>query len=167
MSTVGGFFCGKLLPLRKGEDPRRTHQYAIVWGRVLKDAEDTLIRKRTVSFYVKYDEEYDPKYGQLDERGRKIKAKRGKFMRCTVTGKEVIANVMASIEREDIVICFGRLTTRRYRTKDGQEKRDFWLTADVVIPMAAIGFVMDVFNSPSIQNMLEHDRNAEMDAFES
>lgn len=170
MSTVGGFFCGKPLPLRKGEDAAKvTHQYAIVWGCAIKDAESVMRKKRTVSFYIKYDEEYTKNPGDRDESGRTIRAKRGKFMKCTVTGKDLIANVMAAVERGDIVICFGRLTTHKYRTKKepDKDKLIYWLTADVVIPMAALGYVMELFASPSIQQLLDTDRNADMDAFES
>ncbi len=167
MSTVGGFFCGKPLPPRAGEDPNIVHQYAFVWGRVLYDAQDTTRKKRTVRFLVKYDEEPNPRYGKLDAHGKPEKMKRGKFMRCNVWGKENIANVMASVEREDIVICFGRLRSKDYRRKDHTLGKDFQIDVDVVIPMAAIGFVLELYGSQGIQKILNGERNAAPDVWES
>lgn len=167
MSTLGGFFCGKPLPPRVGEDPKVVHQYAFVWGRAVYDATDTMKKKRTVRFLVKYDEEPNPNAGKLDSRGKPEKLKRGKFMTCNVWGREMIANVMASVEHEDIVIVFGRLRSKEFRRKDHTIGKQFQIDADVVIPMSAIAFVLELYGSRGIQKILDDDRNADPDAWES
>lgn len=172
MSTVGGFFCGQPLPPKEGEDPKNIiRQYAFVWGRVLRDASDAMRKRRTVSFYVKYGEMANPSVGKPGKRGKPQHAKVGKFMKCTVSerrvGENAVASVMSAVERGDVVLCFGCLTTRYYRNKRGEEHRLFWLTVDVIVPMEAIGQLLRLCGSNGIQRLLEAEDNEAPDAWEN
>lgn len=163
MSNIGGFFCGKPLPPKEGEDAERiVRQYAFVWGRAIKDAEDKTVKARSVTFYVKYGEEPNRLYsGQKGER-----RVNGKFLKCQASGTSSVAAVMAAIEKGDIVLCFGRTTRRNTRTQRG-DKWLYQMKVDVIIPMGLISFLLRLYASAGIQAILDAEDNEAPDAWEN
>lgn len=161
-NNIGGFFCGKPLPQKGDEDKtRRIRQYAFVWGRALRDAEDHLKKTRCVTFYVRYGEEPNPQY--RGEKGQRRVL--GKFIKCQINGGRDAADVMAAVERQDVVLCFGR-TVRDYReTKDG-DRCYYYMTVDVIIPMGLISFLLRLYNSRTIRRILDEEDNEAADEWQ-
>lgn len=163
MSNVGGFFCSQPLPPKDGDrDTKRVRQYAFVWGKAIRDADELAVEKRTVSFYIKYGEEPNRKYrGQKGE-----KRVLGKFIKCQAKGKSDAAAVMSAVEKGDIVLCFGRLV-KDYKTMKTGEKCYYYMTVDVIVPMAAVAFLLRLYESGAIRKLLQAEDNESADVWES
>lgn len=158
-NNIGGFFCGKPLPQKGDEDKTRCiRQYAIVWGRAIMDADDRLDTKRCVSFFVRYGEEPNPKY--RGEKGEKRLL--GKFIKCQMSGSKSAADVMAAVERQDIVLCLGRTVRNYLETKTG-DKCYYYMTVDVIIPMGLISFLLRLYSSRTICQILDDEDNESAD----
>ena len=176
LNTGGAFFSAKLPPMGDENPNDVIRQYCVVWGTATYDADDNAQdvdendqrkgKRRTVSFRVRYGEE-PIKYplGYVRKKGEKLK--RTKFMNCRAIGFDNVAAVMSSIEKNDMVLCFGRTTYRKRTNKDGKEIRYYEMRVDLVLPMEAIAYLMRLYASPRLNAILEADDNDAPDAWES
>lgn len=167
MRSNGGLFLGLQLRPKGDEDKRKIiRQYGVVWGFAIRDADDVTRKKRNVSFLVKYDEEPNPRWGQKDAHGRPERKDRPLCVRCFASGRENISTVMSAIERGDFVVCFGRVRSETEKTK---KRGDMWfrtMNTAIVIPMGLIGFLIRLYNSRGINDILDAEDNAAPDEWE-
>lgn len=166
MNNWGGLFLGQQLPPKGDENPREViRQYGLVWGRAVRDAQDTLRKHRRVNFLVKYSDEPNSNYGKLDKRGKPEKARRPLCVECYATGYRNVTAVMAATEVGDIVVCLGRVKSQKQKTKRGE----MWfrhMNVDVIIPAGVIDSMFGLMASKPIQDILEQQANDAPDEWE-
>lgn len=156
MSNVGGIFLGKPLPPKGSENPREVvRQYGLVWGRAVRDADDTTREERRVKFLVKYDEELNPNAGMPDKIRQTQKKYRPLCIECYVSGKRNMAAVMAAIELGDVVLCVGRVKSEIRNSKKRGRMVFRTMLVDLIIPAALIESLLRISSSDSIQAILD------------
>ena len=167
MRQAGGMFLGQQLRPRPNEDPRKViRQYGLVWGRAARDADDVLRKKRNVSFLIKYDEEPNPRYGQLDKFGFPERKDRPLCMNCFVSGKKNIAAILAAIEKGDSVMCLGRVKSQKKNTKRRGEMWFRTMNVEIIVPAGLMAHLYTLYNSKALTDILEAEANEEADVWE-
>ena len=175
--TIGGaFFSAQLPPMGKERPGEVIRQNCIVWGTATLDATDNVERvdegeekrgsRRAVSFRVRYGEEpirYPP--GHIRKPGEKLK--KTKFMLCRAVGFTQVAAVMTAVEKNDPVLCVGRTIYRKSKNRNGEPIAWYEMKTMLVLPMGLISFLMRLYNSKTIRDMLEAEDNADADVWES
>ena len=91
--------------------------YCVIAGVVVKDAEFSYTKNKhtpQVVFPVNYDKK--------------------KYMNCKALGEKDVTQLASKLEQNDVVVCFGKITTFDYISKNGEEKQWTELLCDAILP---------------------------------
>lgn len=130
----------------------RTYRFAICAGSLISDAKVEMFNKKKTSFVIKY-------------HGRN-------YMTCVLWGDSQSANIAASLEKGDMVLAIGTVTTSKYTVRKGehkgQEKEWHDLNCQILIPMSVIEFALQLYSLQGVQKLLANaEASIEADVFES
>ena len=147
----GGFFRGKSFT---SEDNGKNAEYffAIAWGRLIADPKVQMFNKRKTSFTIKYHTK--------------------SYLNVVLWGDTEAAIVSSSLEKGDMVVCFGTVRREDYTVQKGEDKGmvKTWVdfNCQVVIPMATVLFSVAAQSSDAINKIIDDGEAAKgSDVFES
>lgn len=146
---------------REGSDIKRYP--SILWGCVIDDAKIIAANQIKVEFTVKF--------GASENVTEHHKEGSG-YRNCEAWGYKSVTRVMAAVKQKETVVCFGEWKVVKYEegnlTKKKKQKKDYHIfTCHAIVSMSKMEFLEDLYDSPSIRKLLEQDRNAPPDPFES
>lgn len=163
----GGFFRGNAnrptVSEMNDENSTIRRYPAVLWGYVVREPKVTCINTKRVEFTVKF--------GAGSGKAKNNKEASG-YRNCEAWGDTAVSAVMTAVEHKETVVCFGEWKVVKYAegnlTKKGKQKQDYNVfTCHAVYPMHLMEFLVELYNSPTIQKILEEDRNDAPDPFES
>ena len=129
-----------------GEDDKDEHIFAVVWGEVIRNPKIQIFKngKKRTDFAIRY--------------------LKGGYIIVMIYGDTPAADAAASLHATDMVCVKGIITRHRYENKQGEKRETRFLVPFSVEPYDYTLFVQRLYNSPTINRLLEQD---ESDAMES
>lgn len=150
-ANVGGYLRG---PWWKyvGSDKETTRRcFVIAWGNIVKNPEEHYKELRVIRFAIKT--------------GRGA-GRSEKHLVCVGYGERMSTVVMRAMEKGDIVLVCGTWVEMESKTKKGI-KPTYECRVNFILPLSLVGFLLDLYCTPSIQRMVEEHKNEDSDPFES
>lgn len=147
----GGLFLGRQFN-SENEDDKKTYQFAICWGTLIADPKVEMFSSQKTSFCLKY-------YGK-------------NYQNVVLWGETQASHIANSLEKGDNVLVLGTMTRNVTVIKRGEhkgEEREYRdINAQIIVPMTCIEFIIQLFGSSTIQNIIANDEaNIEADVIES
>jgi len=149
----GGFFRGKSFT---SDDQQRGNNaeyfFAIAWGSLIADPKVQMFNKRKTSFTIKYHTK--------------------SYLNVVIWGDTESAIVSSSLEKGDMVVCFGTVRREDYTVQKGENKGQVktWVdfNCQVVIPMTTVLFSVAAQSSDALNKIIDEEEASKgSDAFES
>lgn len=139
----GGIFKG--VKFKADNDTDETlYQFAILWGKLVADPKVEMFKKKKTSFTVKFHNK--------------------NYCNVVMWDESEAATVAGSLEKGDMVLCLGTISTREYVIQKGEHRgeRKQWtdLNAQVVIPMSLIQYLLPLYGSDAIRAILNKETDA-------
>lgn len=120
------------------EDGKK-YQFCLAVGRLVADPRIDQYNKRKTSFTIKY---HTKQYCNIE-----------------IWGEGDCATIAATLEKDDVVLAIGTLTTKKYVVRKGelagQEKEWTDLNPQILIPMPYITKLMEMCASLSLQKLIQ------------
>ena len=134
------------------EKDNKRYQFCLVVGRLIADPRIDQYNKRKTSFTLKYHTK--------------------QFCNVEIWGEGDCATIAATLEKNDVILAAGTLTTKNYIVRKGemagQEKEWTDLNPQIIIPMPYIMELMKICASMSLKKLIEKGESAiEADPMES
>lgn len=121
----GGMFLSKAFTAE--EDDSKRYQFAVCWGKLIKDTEVAMYNKKKTSFCIKWHNK--------------------SFQNVTCWGDSTVADIASGLEKGDMVAVFGTMVISKYVLRKGEhageerESRD--IIPQVIIPLALVHSLMN------------------------
>lgn len=122
-------------------DDGKKYCFCILAGHLVEDPKVEFFNNKKVSFTVKF---YSKAYRNV-----------------VLWGESQASTIAETLEKGDVVFVCGTMTTSSYVIRRGEHKGETreWqdINAQIVIPMTAIEFILQMFASKEIQNILKKE----------
>lgn len=151
--NLGGYIRGPWWRSLGDEEKNVRRCYVIAWGHIVKEPID-LFRKnlRSIRFVIKT--------------GRGA-GRNEKHLLCVGYGDKLATTIMRAMEKNDIVLCAGTWVEReKVKTKKGVHPI-YEMQVHYLIPLGIVPFVLDLYASEEMQDIVERYKNADADVWES
>lgn len=150
--NIGGYLRGPWWRNSGDTDTFTRRCYVIAWGTIVKSPAERYTDIRSVRFTIKT--------------GRGA-GRSEKHLTCVSYGESVNTIIMQAMEKGDIVLCCGTWIEKQYTNKKGERKTSYEMQVNYIIPFALVGFLFDLYGTPSISGAVEQRRNDDADIWES
>lgn len=120
----GGMFLSKAFTAE--EDDSKRYQFAVCWGKLIKDTETAMYNKKKTSFCIKWHNK--------------------SFQNVTCWGDSTVADIASGLEKGDMVAVFGTMVISKYVLRKGEhageerESRD--IIPNIIVPLALVSDLM-------------------------
>ena len=149
MKNIGGYIRGPWW--RYNEDGISTRRcFVVAWGNIIKHPEEKYKDLRIVRFVIKT--------------GRGA-GRNERHLVCVAYGERTSDVIMRAMELGDVVLVCGTWVEKPYETKKGV-KTIYECHVNFIIPQGLIGFLLDMYSTGSIQQLVEDHRNEDADVME-
>ena len=150
-ANIGGYLRGPWWRYQDTDDEKTRRCYVIAWGNIVTDPEEKFEKLRLIRFAIKT--------------GRGA-GRNEKHLVCVGYGERVSAVVMRAMEKGDVVFCAGTWVETTYKTKKGV-KPMYEMRVNFIFPMGLVGFLLDLYTTPAVKQMVEERQNEDADVWES
>lgn len=86
---------------------------------------------------------------------------------CVSYGEDINTVIMAAMEKGDVVFCAGTWSEREHKNKKGEKKRTYEMRVNFILPFALVGFLFDLYGTPSISDAVQARQDEDADIWES
>lgn len=139
----GGLFRGHKFRAENDSDTA-IYSFAVVWGQLIADPEVKMYNKKKTTFTVKYHNK--------------------NYLNIVMWGDSPAANIASTLEKGDMIVCFGTITEKEYLVQKGEHRgeKKIWtdLNAQIVIPMSALEFTLSMFGNDGIAKLMQESEAA-------
>jgi hypothetical protein len=153
-SNVGGYIRGPWWRYATDNELNTRRCFVIAWGQIVQKPVDkvNINNTRSVQFVIKT--------------GRGA-GRNEKHLACICYGDTLTAVVMRAMEKGDIVFVCGQWYELSYKNKKGESKMRYEARINFIIPLGLIHYLLELYVTDSIQDLVEAYRNADADVWES
>lgn len=124
----GGMFLSKAFTTQ--EDDGKRYQFAVCWGKLIKDTEIAMYNKKKTFFCIKWHN--------------------NSFQNVTCWGDSAVADIASSLEKGDMVAVFGTMIISKYIVRKGEhageEKESRDIVPNLIIPLALVSNLVGEMN---------------------
>lgn len=147
-ANVGGYIRGPWWRYQDDDEEKFRRCFVIAWGNIVKQPKESYKDMRSVKFVIKT--------------GRGA-GRNEKHLVCVGYGERLSTVVMSAMGKDDIVLCAGTWTENlASKTKKGI-KPTYEMRVNFIIPLGLVGFLLDLYATPSIVQQIEERENDDAD----
>lgn len=151
-ANVGGYLRGPWWRYQSDDETKTRRCFVIAWGNIVNEPSEKFKDLRSIRFAIKT--------------GRGA-GRNEKHLVCVGYGERLSTVVMRAMEKGDIVLCAGTwVESMQSKTKKGV-KATYEMRVNFIIPFGLIGFLLDLYSMPDMQNKVEDYHNEDADVWES
>lgn len=149
--NVGGYLRGPWWRYHSDDELKTRRCFVVAWGNIVKHPQETYTDMRRIKFVIKT--------------GRGA-GRNEKHLVCVNYGEQESAVIMRAMELGDIVLCFGTWIETVSKTKKGT-KPTYEMKVNFIIPQGLILFLLKLYSSGGVQQIVDAYDNADADVWES
>lgn len=151
-TNVGGYLRGPWWNYTGDDETKTRRCFVIAWGNIVMQPTDSFKETRAVKFVIKT--------------GRGA-GRSEKHLVCMGYGEMISTTVMRAMEKGDVVFVAGTWVEKlKSKTKKGI-KPTYEMQVHFIIPQGLIGFLLDLYSTPTITGAVEARQNEDADVWES
>ena len=150
--AFGGYLRGPWWRYLSDDTAKTRRCFVIAWGEIIKEPIENFRNDvHSVQFAIRT--------GRGEGRNEKS-------LYCVAYGNTFVSLIAKAMERHDVVLLCGIWTERKYKTKKG-DSMSYECKVGFIIPQGLVAFLLDMYSSGKVQNMMDEYYNEDADVWES